>query len=196
MLRKQPKGDNKACVGFYTNSQRTVQAFRGVLWLRVHSSTWFLLPCKVGWVTSVGLKRRGDPSSLYLTQRDLNKCVSKRKANGGCCPPAYTRAEYLQLAQQKITSGALQHSDGATAYKVDLPGVKRDVVVHSYAKGGPEFVKKSPVQGSFAGTQSLDGWWGWAKKATFGVKASNENSIACHVHEWDAAAEMIRFHLN
>ena len=64
-----------------------------------------------------------------------------------------------------------------------------------------------PAQGSFAGTQSLDGWWGWAKKATFGVKASNENSIACHVHEaqwrhmfhdaekWDAAAEVIRFHL-
>ena len=64
------------------------------------------------------------------------------------------------------------------------------------------------MMGSFAGTQSLDGCWGWAKKATFGVKASNENSIACHVHEaqwrhmfleyekWDATAEVIRFHLN
>ena len=46
---------------------------------------------QVQWNENVGLKRRGDPESLYLEQRDPNKSKSTRKSNGGVSPPPYTK---------------------------------------------------------------------------------------------------------
>ena len=119
---------------------------------------------QVQWTEYVGLKRRGDPESLYLEQRDLNKSKSKRKCNGGVSPPPYTKEEWLALAKKKVRSGSLQHSDGAKAYQQNLDGVERDYVSHSTRGDGPHFVAASSVHGALAGTQSLDGWWGHAKK--------------------------------
>ena len=58
--------------------------------------------------------------------------------------------------------------------------VERDYVSHS-TRDGPHFVAASSVQGALAGTQSLDGWWGHAKKCV-GLNADDEQ-IAMHVHE-------------
>ena len=77
----------------------------------------------VEWTEYVGMKRRGDPQSLYLEQRSLDKCKSKRKSNGGVSPPPYTK-EWLALAAKKVCPGALQHSDGAKACQQDLEGVE------------------------------------------------------------------------
>ena len=134
---------------------------------------------KVQWIEYVGMKRRGDPSSLYLEERDAKQSKSTRKPTGGSCPPPYTREEFLDLARRKITTGAHQHTDGAQAYAVDLPGVVRDKVKHKKN----EFTKPGAVPGTWAGTQSLDGWWGHAKKACVGVNAQAQNALSNHVHE-------------
>ena len=137
---------------------------------------------QVQWTEYVGLKRRGDPESLYLEQRDPNKSKSQRKSNGGVSPPPYTKEEWLALAKKKVRSGSLQHSDGAKAYQQNLDGVERDYVSHSTRGDGPHFVAACSVQGALAGTQSLDGWWGHAKKNCVGLNADDEQ-IAMHVHE-------------
>ena len=98
------------------------------------------------------------------------------------CPLLHTRKKWLALAKKKVRSGSLQHSDGAKAYQQNLDGVERDYVSHSTRGDGPHFVAASSVHGALAGTQSLDGWWGHAKKNCVGLNADDEQ-IARHVHE-------------
>ena len=138
----------------------------------------------VEWTEYVGMKRRGDPQSLYLEQRSLDKCKSKRKSNGGVSPPPYTKEEWLALADKKVRPGALQHSDGAKAYQQILEGVERDYVSHSTRNGGPYFVASSAASSTaLAGTQSLDGWWGRAKGNLTGINAANENHLDAGMRE-------------
>ena len=68
------------------------------------------------------------------------------------------------MAKKKIRSGSLQNSDGPKAYQQNLDGVERDYVGRSRCGDGPHFVAASSVQGALAGTQSLGGWWGHARK--------------------------------
>lgn len=137
----------------------------------------------VEWNEYVGMKRRGDPESLYLEQRDVERSRSQRKPNGGASPPPYTKEEWLNLANKKVRPGALQHSDGAKAYQQNIEGVQRDYVSHSFRGHGPEFVKSSSASSTaLAGTQSLDGWWGHAKKNLTGL-ASDSDKIGPAMRE-------------
>ena len=127
--------------------------------------------CYVGWWS-------------WLHRGALLSGIGKRKSNGGVSPPPYTKEEWLALAAKKVRPGALQHSDGAKAYHQDLEGVERDYVSHSTRNGGSYFAASSAASSSaLAGTQSLDGWWGRAKRNLTGITAANESHLDAWMRE-------------
>ena len=63
-------------------------------------------------------------------------------------------------------------------------GVERDYVSHSTGNGGPYFVASSAASSTaLAGTQSLDGWWGRAKRNLTGINAANDSHLGAGMRE-------------
>ena len=143
---------------------------------------------KVRWLEGVGLKRRGDRKSLVVKSRAKKHSVSARAENGRAVPPPYTADEWSKMNAKHIGKHALGHFDGAPAYKKQRRGQLRDAVPHSgpnkcYTKTYAHRDCNGKTFKAVGGTQSLDGWWGHAKKAVSSVNARFEGEVWNRVHE-------------
>lgn len=158
----------------------------------------------VQWHEFVGAKRRGDPSSLVLHRRPAGNSVSLRAVacRRHAVPPPKSKSEWNRIRDAHVGEGTLVHSDGSLAYRNPPSGVAHDHVNHgSSERRRPQFSGKrqhitrsgQPYQ-SVGGTQSIDGWWTWAKKATAGVRACDDTRVEHHIREaqwrhWIGTAE-------
>ena len=144
---------------------------------------------QVQWQEVVGLKRRGDRKSLVVHKRAASKSVSSRAENGRAVPPPQSKEEWNKLRKKHVGHNALCHPDGAPAYKAQdkAKGQLHDSVSHSgknkaYTKVTTHVDAEGEEFKSVAGTQSLDGWWTHAKRATHGVNARYAGQVEAHIH--------------
>jgi hypothetical protein len=146
---------------------------------------------EVLWNEYVGLKRRGDRGSLFLQKRPSSHNKSSIVKSGRSAPPPMSVPEWQRLQDARVGERSLVHSDGARAYNNLRVGVLHDSVSHSSRNGCPpqytKMVTHKLPDGSkhacVAGTQSLDGWLGWAKKNMHGVKAQSPKRVDEHLKE-------------
>jgi hypothetical protein len=80
----------------------------------------------VAWEQWGGVVERGRPESLVLNR--LNPNYTKLRAPG---PGAMTKRDWEPWASKNLTgANVILHTDGARAYKLKLPGMLHDNVVH------------------------------------------------------------------
>ena len=145
----------------------------------------------VEWHEMVGLKRRGDRTSLFLQKRASKRSRSTR-TESGVCPPPFTSTEWTELRKARVGTNTLTHTDKAPAYTQKNDGRLRDAVRHGRNKKGQkaEYTKRfkhvtasGEAFTAVGGTQSLDGWWTHGKRATRGVNAKKKKALDNRIRE-------------
>lgn len=131
---------------------------------------------KVRWEQWGGMVERGRPHTLRLYR--LKPTLTRQRAPG---PGPISRRDWTPIAQKCLTNrNVILHTDGARAYKLKLPGMLHDNVVHQkkrvkmngkYTWMKPHYTKvcqhKLPdgqVLKVLAGTQVIDRFWGTLRK--------------------------------
>lgn len=123
------------------------------------------------WEQCGGIIQRGAASTLLLTR--LNPICTKRRAPG---PGPIKKREWEPLARKHLMlRNVILHTDGAKAYKMKIPGMHHDNVVHqkkrlvkngkvswllpTYAKVTTHKLSNGDNLKVKAGTQIIDGFW-------------------------------------
>ena len=167
---------------------------------------------KVLWREAIGLKTRGQRSSLVLVERVAEskrqklekkfKKATKKCPKGRACPPLLQSEEWAAVAKKHVVDKTILHTDGAAAYnRTPKKSIEHTKVNHSTRKGGPYYTKKTTVTVNgkpkkvIGGTQSLDGGtWTYLKKALRGQKACNAEALGKRLrqvqwHMWTARTD-------
>ena len=137
----------------------------------------------------VGLKRRGDPHSLFVEPRSKVHSISARTVETGrAAPPPLTAEEWDAIRDARVGGDSLCHSDGARCYDRVASGAAHDYVVHGnkkkeFTKPTCHITKDGEPFYSVGGTQSLDGWWSTATRNTSGVGAKHDRILLQRVRE-------------
>lgn len=169
---------------------------------------------QVEWQEYTGLKRRGDPKSLYLQKRDPKRSRSSRTMKGTAVPPPQSINEWTEIANcpvgdgRRVGENTLVHADGAPAYARKPHGTFVDQVSHSgknkcFTKRVTHLLSSGQTYAAVGGTQSLDGWWKSPKKRLFGIPAVAQEAVDRVVREtqwqhwcgpddrWEAAGNVL-----
>ena len=143
----------------------------------------------VQWEQWGGVVERGYPETLILTR--LNPRKTNKRAPG---PGPMRKREWLPFARKRLMGrNIVLHTDGARAYKLKVPGVIHDNIVHKkklvMVKGKKTWVKPSFVKvvkhtlpdgknlHVKAGTQVIDRVWRFLRASLFGNSASAGSRI-------------------
>ena len=127
--------------------------------------------CSTTWEQWGGIMQRGASHTLLLVR--LNPIITKRRSPG---PGPITKREWAPLARKHLMNrNVILHIDGAKAYKMKVPGMLRDNVVHQkkkvivngkscwlrpiYSKVTTHKLSNGKKLQVKAGTQLIDGFW-------------------------------------
>lgn len=198
MIERLYKNLGEARLEFVGDAEKNIQYGAGMAWkdleadevdVRKHIDSEDQSGKPASWEQWGGIVERGDPKTLMLVR--LCPKMSSARSPG---PGPIRKAEWTKFANKHLKNRkVVLHTDGARSYRISVPGVLHDHVVHQKKRvtvNGesvwlkPKFVKvvthKLPNGGGNlkvkAGTQIIDRFWSHLRSHL----KSNSNTVGSH----------------